>query len=166
MLPFCQRCTGLYVGGWLAALLHFWLRPRLTGRFLAAHGAFLLFMAPFGFHWVAHGPEVRTITGTLFGFGVVTFLWLPVQAWIGEMGRESLEPARPRAARLYSAGMVMAAAGLPLLAAWGGRWAGGLLSLLAALGAVVFAFLVLANLGLVMRFACRTLRGRLNRQVS
>lgn len=78
LLPCCQRCTGLYVGAGLAALLHLWLRPNLTRGFLRVHGAFLLFMAPFGFHWVAHGAAMRTITGVLFGFAVVTFLWLPV----------------------------------------------------------------------------------------
>jgi uncharacterized membrane protein len=78
LLPCCQRCTGLYVGAGMAALLHFWLRPRLSARFLEAHGAFLVFMAPFGFHWLAHGPEMRTITGVLFGFAVVTFLLLPL----------------------------------------------------------------------------------------
>jgi len=50
----------------------------MSNWFLRIHGAFLLFMAPFGFHWVAHGAAMRTITGVLFGFAVVTFLWLPV----------------------------------------------------------------------------------------
>jgi len=96
LLPCCQRCTGLYVGAGLAALLHLWLRPKLDARFLRIHGAFLLFMAPFGFHWVAHGPVMRTITGVLFGFAVVTFLWLPVVGafrgkgcWRGELPKTS-----------------------------------------------------------------------------
>jgi uncharacterized membrane protein len=84
LLPCCQRCTGLYVGAGVAALLHLWLRPRLTGRFLEIHGAFLLVMAPFGFHWVSQGPMLRTLTGMLFGFAVVTFLWLPLSQWLGE----------------------------------------------------------------------------------
>src|ERR1035438_5086965 len=67
MLPCCQRCAGLYVGAGMAALLHLWLRPRLSGRFLEVHGAFLLAMAPFGFHWLPDGPMLRTATGVLFG---------------------------------------------------------------------------------------------------
>ncbi len=78
LLPCCQRCTGLYVAAGVAALLHLWLRPRPTGRFLEMHGAFLLVMVPFGLHWVAQGPVLRTLTGVLFGFGVVTFLSLPL----------------------------------------------------------------------------------------
>ncbi len=58
--------------------------PRLTGRFLEMHGAFLLLMVPFGFHWVAQGPVLRTLTGVLFGFGVVTFLWLPLSQGLRE----------------------------------------------------------------------------------
>ncbi len=79
LLPCCQRCLGLYVGAAVAAGSHLWLRPRLTGRFLELHGAFLLCMLPFGFHWLPQGPLLRTITGVLFGFGVVTFLWLPMK---------------------------------------------------------------------------------------
>jgi uncharacterized membrane protein len=78
LLPCCQRCLGLYAGAAVAIAMHWWLRPRLTTRFLEVHGAFLLLMAPFGFHWVPQGPALRTITGMLFGFGVVTYLWLPV----------------------------------------------------------------------------------------
>jgi uncharacterized membrane protein len=84
LLPCCQRCTGLYVGAGVAALLHLLLRPRLSGRFLEIHGAFLLAMVPFGFHWVGQGPVLRTLTGVLFGSGVVTFLWLPLSQMMGE----------------------------------------------------------------------------------
>ena len=75
-LPCCQRCTGLYVGALAGAALHLWFKPRLTSRFLWIHGVFLLQMIPFGFHWLPQGPFVRTITGTLFGFGLVSFFWL------------------------------------------------------------------------------------------
>jgi len=78
---------GLYVGAGAAALLHLWLRPKLSGRFLEIHGAFLVVMVPFGFHWVAQGPVLRTLTGVLFGFGVVTFLWLPLSQRADSRGR-------------------------------------------------------------------------------
>ena len=65
-------------------MLHLWLRPKLSGRFLEMHGAFLVVMVPFGFHWVAQGPVLRTLTGVLFGFGVVTFLWLPLSQRAGK----------------------------------------------------------------------------------
>lgn len=82
LLPCCQRCTGLYVGASVAMLLHLWLRPKLTGRFLEIHGGFLLAMVPFGFHWVAQGPVLRALSGVLFGFAVVTFLWLPLRQMV------------------------------------------------------------------------------------
>jgi uncharacterized membrane protein len=87
LLPCCQRCTGLYVGAGAAALLHLWLRPKLSGRFLEIHGVFLVVMVPFGFHWVAQGPVLRTLTGVLFGFGVVTLLWLPLSQRADSRGR-------------------------------------------------------------------------------
>ena len=98
LLPCCQRCTGLYVGAGVAALLHLWLRPRLSGRFLEIHGAFLLVMVPFGFHWVAQGPVLRTLTGVLFGFAVVTFLWLPLSRRASAASRRT-RPSRRQAGR-------------------------------------------------------------------
>ncbi len=78
LLPCCQRCAGLYCGAGLALFLHLWLRPRLTANFLYVHGGFLLLMVPFGYHWVPQGPVLRTISGFLFGAGLMTFLWTPM----------------------------------------------------------------------------------------
>ena len=80
LLPCCQRCLGLYVGAGVAALLHAVLKPQPTARFLQIHGLFLLLMVPFGFHWLPHGELLRAWTGVLFGFGIVTFLWLTPSA--------------------------------------------------------------------------------------
>jgi hypothetical protein len=60
----------------VAAVLQLRLKPRLTGRFLWIHGLFLLQMVPFGYHWLPQGPLLRTVTGALFAFGLVTFFWL------------------------------------------------------------------------------------------
>lgn len=76
LLPFCQRCSGLYAGAFVAAVLHVWLRPAPTNRWLWLNGSFLLLMVPFGFHWLPQGPLLRTVTGVLFGFGLVAFLAL------------------------------------------------------------------------------------------
>jgi uncharacterized membrane protein len=81
LLPCCERCTGLYVGAGLAAILHLCLRPKHRGRFLEMHGAFLLLMVPFGCHWVPQGPALRTAVGVLFGAGLVTFLSLPLAGY-------------------------------------------------------------------------------------
>ena len=76
LLPLCQRCTGVYVGAFVAALLHFASRPTPTPRWLWLNGAFLLLMVPLGFHWVPQSAEVRCASGILFGSGLVAFLWL------------------------------------------------------------------------------------------
>lgn len=75
-LPFCQRCTGLYVGivYTLAVILLF--RPRATKRCLWIHGGFLLAMLPFGYHLVDQSAVVRTISGELFAAGLGYFLVL------------------------------------------------------------------------------------------
>jgi hypothetical protein len=97
LLPCCERCVGLYIGAGVAALLHFALRPKLTGRFLQIHGAFLLVMVPFGFHWIAHGAALRSASGVLFGFGIVAFLWLPLSQMIEKSERPNHQPS-PRTA--------------------------------------------------------------------
>src|SRR5574341_551103 len=112
-LPMCQRCTGLYVGAAMAVLLHLWQRPRLTRAFLGIHGAFLLLMIPFGYHWLPQGPTSRAVTGVLFGFGVVTFLLLPL-ADARERSRKHRKHnhAASESGR-YFAGLLIALAAVP-----------------------------------------------------
>ncbi len=103
-LPVCQRCTGLYVGAALAVGLMGWFRPRLGGWFLLVHGAFLLGIAPFRLDWIEDGPEMRTITGFLYGAAVAVLLarW-PVEVlgsvWSGQFRFEMLSGQEPSEAR-------------------------------------------------------------------
>jgi uncharacterized membrane protein len=175
-LPCCQRCTGLYVGALMAVLLLVCFRPRLSGRFLQVHGLFLLQMVPFGFHWLPQGPVARTVTGVLFGFGVVTFLWLvpaarlarrfptgfedgPGQKPIGN--RRSI--ARSSAAVWsYGAGFIAGVALLLVIAAGGGAAAARVLAGLAFAGAVVLAGLALANAGIGLLSLARRLHRQLH----
>jgi len=81
-LPFCQRCTGLYVGAICALILIVTFRLRPNAFLYWIHGIFLLVMIPYGFHFVPQGASVRTLTGVLFGFGLVYYLALnPLTAW-------------------------------------------------------------------------------------
>jgi uncharacterized membrane protein len=137
LLPCCQRCLGLYVGACGAMLLHCWLRPRPSARFLAIHGAFLLLMAPFGFHWLPQGPVLRALTGVLFGFGLVAFLGLPLT--------ERARWTHSTRFATYAAGLTAMLALLPLLAAYGGRAAAYALCGLATGGAAALGALVLAD---------------------
>lgn len=166
-LPVCQRCTGLYAGAAAAALLLACLRPRLEGRFLQIHGAFLLVMAPFGFHWMPQGAAGRAVTGVLFGAAVVVFLALwPAESLVStrlNSGNGSeLRRAEPGQARRWSrggyfAGLAAAALGVPALGQWGGPAAAGALGILIAAGGLVIAGLATANLAWLAMTAWRWL---------
>jgi len=153
-LPCCQRCTGLYVGALAGAALHLWIKPRLTGRFLWIHGAFLLQMIPFGFHWLPQGPFLRTSTGILFGCGLVTFLWLLPTAH-----RSSAE--QPTAAKYFTA-LALSLATVLALANANSTAAAFALAALAAAGLLTLAALVLTNLWLLAGQATRRLPSNLS----
>ncbi len=158
-LPCCQRCLGLYAGAGIAALLHLWLRPPLTGRFLAIHAGFILSLALFGFHWMPEEPVLRTISGLLYGFGVFAFLWSPMSrrfpggGWIGP------RPIWLRSTA-YAIGLAVTAGLLPLLAACGGRLTAYLLSGLVFFGLIALAAVICGDAALafssaIQHFRCR-----------
>ena len=147
-LPCCQRCVGLYVGACAAALLHLMARPSATYRGRWVHGAFLLLMLPFGFHWLPQGPILRTVTGVLFGFGLTAFLRLALP-FTSERGNTA------RANRIYAAGLSATLVLVPWLGAYGNAMTASVLSLLATGGALVLFALVLANAALGLRWLTR-----------
>jgi hypothetical protein len=79
-LPFCQRCTGVYVGMGLSLL--FLLLSRYHRKGLPPKGiicvniACLLIMPIFGFHLLDPGPLWRLWSGLIFG-NTVIFLLVP-----------------------------------------------------------------------------------------
>jgi hypothetical protein len=136
----------------VAAALHLWLRPKLSGRFLAVHGAFLLLMVPFGYHWVPQGPVLRTVSGVLFGFGLLTFFRLPV-AQANATGASFFwsfirEGSSARSSLYYAVSLLAACVAIPLLAAYGGGLVADVLSWTALGGALALAAFILANAGL------------------
>ena len=146
-LPFCQRCTGLYVGGFVCLLLHGILRPRQGRRWVALYCLFLLTAAPFGFHLIQDGPVLRTMTGVLCGFGIGTFLWLVPAATWGVADASACKGA----GALYALGLCATLLLLPLAADLGGTVLGCVLQWFAAAGAVLLGGLVLANVAFGMR---------------
>lgn len=165
-LPVCQRCTGLYVGAALAVGLMGWFRPRLDGWFLLVHGAFLLGIAPSRLGWIEDGPEMRTITGFLYGAAVAVLLarW-PVEV-LGCVARFRRprpalqgggEVARPTERRLprcdragawgYWVGLSVGVAVLPLLCLSGGSMA--LWVLAVGIGAGGLSLVLLLTLNVV-----------------
>lgn len=134
-LPFCERCTGLYVGAAAAIMLHLFLKPKLTARFLELHGVFLLLMVPLGFHWVPQGPVLRTLSGVLFAFGIVTFLRL-------RQGSPAGTPVSVRAGhRNYFLSLAVVLILLPVVVRLGGTVAGAVLTLLGVCGTAGLAIL-------------------------
>jgi uncharacterized membrane protein len=169
LLPFCQRCTGLYLGACVAAILHLWLRPSLSRWFLAIHIGFLLVMAPFGFHWIEQGPAVRSLTGLLFGFGLVTLLRAPLAdaATGGQFAsNRSLGQNASRAGKaparlwLYFGSLITTLFLTPLAAAAGGNLSAGVLAVLAVGGLLALAALMAADCWLAAVGTWRALRGR------
>jgi uncharacterized membrane protein len=162
MLPCCQRCTGVYVGALVAALLHLTWRPAPTPRWLWLNGAFLLFMVPSGFYWIPQNPELRCASGILFGFGLVAFLrlTLPDKFTIYDL-RFTRQPANfearvNRKSQIANAiGLLAALAFTPLLAENGNALAANFLGAATAGGALALAFLLLANLFLALRWFVR-----------
>lgn len=148
-LPFCERCTGLYVGAAAAIVLHLLLRPKPTARFLEVHGVFLLLMVPLGFHWVPQGPILRTLSGILFAFAIVSFLRL----------RQGPHPGTPFSVRAghrdYFLSLAAVLILLPVVVRLGGTMAGAVLTLLGVCGAVGLAILAgLTAIGIITDAIC------------
>jgi len=142
-LPFCQRCTGLYVGGFYALILMAVFRPAPSLRLLCIHVLLLLQMVPFGYHFVPQGAILRTLTGQLFAIGLVYCLCLNPLARLN-VGRRSV----PGRLQPYA---VAALAGMPALLAaiqFGGPVIARLLALMGLAG--LAACLVLAAVNAVM----------------
>jgi uncharacterized membrane protein len=159
LLPFCQRCAGFYGGAAVALVLHLALRIRPTARFLQVHGGFLLLMIPLGYHWVPQDALVRTMSGVLFGAGVVSFLWLLPGPHAG--GTRVLDR---RGTALYAVGVAMALMIIPAGGAWGGVLAWRLLVALASVGLAGLAALALANVALGLAVLLARLRRRASRE--
>ena len=150
-LPFCQRCTGLYVGGTVAFLLWAFFRPRPTPLVLWIHGLLLLLMVPFGFHLVPQNALVRTLTGQLFALGLVYYLTLVPAA------RRYEDAARGNPAA-YAGGFVLSLLGLQLAVREGGAVAGTVLAWTGLAGLAVYVLLAAAVLVLLPGTILRMLR--------
>ena len=164
LLPLCQRCTGVYVGAFVAVLLHLAWRPAPTTRWLWLNGAFLLLMIPFGFHWIPQNAELRCGSGILFGFGLVAFLWLTLPEKFSRSSQREeaqtkianeAEPPRISFYKFFAAGLLAALAATPLLAENGNAVAAGALIFADVAGALALAALLPANLFFLL---CRLAR--------
>jgi uncharacterized membrane protein len=151
-LPFCQRCTGLYVGAMFGLVLVLIFRPRPRTSLYWIHGILMLQMIPFGFHFIEHGPLLRTFTGTLFGFGLVYYLALnPFTAW------RWWKPSEARRVALYLLLMGVVLSLLLVAVTLGGNFTALVVTGLGVLGLASLCLLTLLNLA-VLPGTLRTLR--------
>ena len=140
-LPFCERCTGLNIGGIYAFLVIVFFRPPRSRLYLSLHGLLLLLMIPFGYHYVSEDSIVRTITGQFFAVGLTYFLLLTPAALI-----TLKKPARIGFGWAYVAFMLIGILCLLVLLEFGGIAVGVILAWIGFAGFVLYAGLFLANL--------------------
>ncbi len=151
-LPVCERCTGLYIGAFCGLILVFLFRPRPRAALYWIHGVWMLLMLPFGFHLVQHGGLTRTLTGALFGFGLVYYLVLnPLTQWRAWAGDSSL------LTMLYFGLLGMALGALLLAVSTGKMLAAWILIGTAVMGLLALFLCVLVNIA-VLPLVLRTLR--------
>jgi uncharacterized membrane protein len=164
MLPLCQRCTGVYVGVLVAALLHLAWRPMPTPRWLWLNGAFLLFIIPSGFYWIPQNPELRCASGILFGFGLVSYLWLmlPEKLFCSSRGDAAqtgsnieTEPTHVGFYKVLAGTLIAALVLTPLVAEYGNAVAGEILTIASVTGALTLAGLLAANTIILLRWLAR-----------
>jgi uncharacterized membrane protein len=139
-MPVCERCLGLYLGALWSLGLIVTLRAAPSRALVWLHGMAMLAMLPFGYHLVPHGPTVRTVTGFLFGVGMVYYLVL-IPADVLQLERV----AKTRAVISYAVAALMPLPWILLAANYGSRLAGWFLALLAFAGLALTTFLVVVN---------------------
>lgn len=155
-LPFCQRCTGMYVGAIAALVAYLLMKPKPSRRMLWTHGIFLLVMAPFGYHLVVQTGEIRMLTGQLFAAGLVYYLLLlPSDRW---PGWHALLPAGIAS---YFALLVLGIILLQLAVTRGGPYTHTILTWLGFSGLLVYGMLVLLTLVLLAEAAWGLVRRRM-----
>lgn len=137
LLPFCQRCTGLYVGCIAALVAYVAVRPRPTAGLLWFHGALLVGMVPFGYHWVSQNDILRTATGFLFACGIVYYLLL--------IPFDRFKVVHKESCKATFAFLFAALALLLLSVSFGGPLLAGAISLIGFLGLVSFGLLASAS---------------------
>ena len=140
-LPFCQRCTGLYVGAAMTAVLFTCFRPRPTNLMLWIYGLLLLLMVPFGYHLVPQNGTIRTLIGQLFAVGLVGYLSLLPCSYLGLWRGTNC-----RFPRAFAGGVLISVLLLQVAVHTGGALVGAVLTWLGVLG-----MFILFSLGL---FTC------------
>ncbi len=97
VLPFCQRCTGLYLGLGTAfvaqALTGSYKRGLPSGAVLYACILSLLIMPVFGFHLLDPGPAWRLWSGLIYG-NAIAWLLMPATFTLARPGQLPCEPTR------------------------------------------------------------------------
>jgi uncharacterized membrane protein len=156
-LPFCQRCTGLYVGALSALSVFLLVRPKPTTRMHWVHGVLLLVTVPFGYHLLTQTGEIRMLTGQLFAIGLVYYLMLlPEDYW--PKWRESLARGVPGYFMMSLTTVLV----LQAAVIWGRTRTNVILSWLGLGGLLIYLTLVTVNLLLLAISARNSLSPRVH----
>jgi uncharacterized membrane protein len=140
-LPFCQRCTGLYVGAVSALSVFLLFRPNPANCMLWTHGILLLVVLPFGYHLVSQTGEIRMLTGQFFAIGLVYYLMLlPRDHWLSS--RKSVVRSVPG----YFVTTLATVLALQAAVSRGGPRTNAILSWLGVVGLLIYLTLVTVNL--------------------
>lgn len=144
-LPFCQRCTGFYVGVLAAALLYAGCRVPPSPRYWVICGLSMLQIVLFAFKLVPDIAWLRTVSGALYAYSVVGFLWSLPSGRLGVV-------AGARPPRHWHHGVVggICLGALLAVVSRGHAAAGQALAWLGFIGLLALAVLILANAGICL----------------
>jgi hypothetical protein len=112
----------------------------LSKGFVQVHSLFLLQLGLAGLPWVAQGPVVRTVSGLLYGFGVVAFLWSPITP------RSRPMPSGAGTRWRYATWLGASLALVLLAVAWDQRLSAIALSWIVLAGAIALGGLIVVDL--------------------
>jgi hypothetical protein len=91
VLPFCQRCTGLYLGLGIGMVTQ-WIsgsfrRGLPSGAIFYVAVLCLMIMPVFGLHWLDPGPAWRLWSGLIYG-NAIAHLLMPAVFTLGSQARQ------------------------------------------------------------------------------
>ncbi|MDB6026312.1 MAG: hypothetical protein JWM68_2535 [Verrucomicrobiales bacterium] len=136
MFPLCQRCTGIYAGAAIAAIIFCCTRRRPHRWTMMIHVLLVGQIIPAGLHWCFDTPVLRTLSGGWFGIGL-----------IGLMSRQIAVRFHSES-RTDSWGILTSFLAVTLLAsltAYSNAAAANLLAVLVVVGLFSIAVLIVAN---------------------
>lgn len=147
-IAFCQRCTGVYLGAFFMAFILPLARFKPTKKIIFIHAIFILQMIIFGLHLIPHNGSVRTISGQIFIYGVIYFLWLNIQ------NRWNLFNDK-RDSKIYFLYLILLIPFIQLLVHLNFNFLYHILNLFGLIGLIFLIILSILNILTIFHFRCK-----------